>query len=70
MLTAINNAIVIKKTSEIWKFFVLQVTFFSLKFVGNVFVSSIISSHIITVSSVVLPKYLLFLQLQVAGFQT
>ena len=33
---------------------------FSLKFVGIVFVSSIISSHVITESSVVLAKYVSF----------
>ena len=40
---SINNAVVInKKASKICKFFVLQVAFFSLKFVATVFVSSII----------------------------
>ena len=51
--------------------------FFSLKFVGAVFVfesyklasASIISSHVIAESSIVLPKYIPLLQLHVAGFQ-
>ena len=53
MLTAINNAIVIDKDArKIEKFCVLQVIFFSLKFVGIVFISpsfdSTTSSQIIT----------------------
>ena len=51
--------------------------FFSLKFVGIVFVSStydlasasIISPDVITESSIIFAKYLPFLQLHVAGFQ-
>ena len=68
-----------KKVSEMWKFLILQDTFFLLKFVGTVFIgtvfvgivflSSIISSHVITESSVILAKYLPFLRLYVAGFQ-
>ena len=42
---------------------------FRLKFVGTGSVSSIISSHVITKSSIMLSKYLLFLQIHVAGFQ-
>ena len=42
---------------------------FSLKFVGILLVSSVISSHAITESSIILAKYLPFLQLHVAGFQ-
>ena len=62
------------KYSKIYKFFVLQVTTFSLKFVetvfnGNVFVVSIIPSHVINESSIIFMKYLPFLQLRVAGFQ-
>ena len=39
ILTAINNAIEINKNaSKIYKFCVLQINFFSLKFVGIVFV--------------------------------
>ena len=57
ILTAIKHAMVIsKKASKIYKFFVLQVTFFSLKLVGKVFVSFIISSHVITESSTILAK--------------
>ena len=41
-----------KKTSKIFKFFVLQIAFFSLKFAVTAFAfSSIISSHVITESS-------------------
>ena len=58
-----------KKVSKIYKLFVIQVTFFSLKFVGMVFVVSIISSHVITESSIILAKYLPFLHLSVAEFQ-
>ena len=49
--------------------------FFSLKFVGIVFVSSSWdlashhSSHVIAESSIILAKYLPFLQLHVSGFQ-
>ena len=64
MLTAINNVTVITKSaSKIKKFRVLQVSLFSLKFVEIVFVSSIISAHIITESSIILAKYSPFLQL-------
>ena len=41
---------------------------FSLKFVGIVFVSSLISSQLITESSILLAKYLPFSQLHVEGF--
>ena len=42
--------------------------FFSLKFVGIVFVSSIILLHETTESSIILVKYLPFSQLHVTGF--
>ena len=58
-----------KKASKIYKFFVSQVTFLSLKFIVTVFVVSIISSHLTTEWSIILPKDLPFLQLHVAGFQ-
>ena len=52
----------------------LQVAFFSLKFVKIVFVSSsydsIISSHVVTESSVILGKSFPLSRLHVAGFQT
>ena len=38
-------------------------------FAETVFVGSIISSHVMTELSIILAKYLLFLQLHVAGFQ-
>ena len=65
MRTTINNTIVINKNaSKISKICVLQVTFFSLKFVGIVFVSSlydfITSSQIIVESSIILAKYFPF----------
>ena len=66
-----------KKASKTYNFFVLQVIIFSLKFVGTVlfevlfaetvFVTSIISSHVTTESSVLLAKYLQFLQLHEEG---
>ena len=57
ILTVIKNAMVIsKKASKTCTFFVLQVTFFLLKLVGTLFVSSIISSHVITESSIILAK--------------
>ena len=58
-----------KKTSKIQKFCIVEVVFVSLKFVGKVFVSSIISSYVITESSIILAKYFSFSQLHVAGFQ-
>ena len=62
-----------KKASKTQKFCVLQVIFFSLKFVGIVFISSsynfITSSYLITESSIILAKYFPFSQLHVAGFQ-
>ena len=66
-----NNAIVInKKASKILTFFVSKITLFSLKFVLTGFVPSvsIISSHVITELSLILVKYLLFLELHIAGF--
>ena len=71
----INISIVINKTvSKIWKFSILQVNLFSLKFVGIVFVgvvfvTSLISSHLIAKSLIVLFKYLQFSQIHVLGFQ-
>ena len=71
---SINNAMVIKeKMSKIQRLFVLQVASFSLEFfgtffVGTIFIISITSSNVITESSVMLAKYLLFLQLHIAGF--
>ena len=61
--------IINKKASKIQKFCLLQVIFFSLKFVGIVFVSSVISSQAITESLIIIAKYFPFLQLHVAGFQ-
>ena len=66
-----------KNASKIQKFCVSHVAFFTLKFIGIVFLSSsnelvsasIILSHIITEFSVILTKYLTFSQLHVAGFQ-
>ena len=66
-----------KKASKIYKFCVLQIIFFSLRFVGIVFVSSsfdlgftsIISSHVITELSIIIAKYFPILQLHGEGFQ-
>ena len=56
-----------------FRFFILKIAFFVLKFVVLAFVSSsydsIISSHVITKSSIILAKYFPFSQLHVAGFQ-
>ena len=53
--------------------FVFYRLFFSLEFVGAVFVSlsydSIISAHVMTESSIIIAKYLPFLQLNTGGFQ-
>ena len=61
-----------KNASKIYKFCVLQVVFSSLKLVGTVFVSlsyeSIISSHVIAQSSIILAKLFPFSQLNVAEF--
>ena len=56
-----------------YKFCLLQIIFFSLTFVSSLFYlasASIISSHIIAESSIVLAKCFIFLQLHVAEFQT
>ena len=58
-----------KRVSKIYKFLVLLVMFTSLKFSGTVFVTSIVSSHIIAESSIILAKYLPFPQVHGAGFQ-
>ena len=69
-MVIICHAMVInKKVSKIWNFFILQVTFSSLKFFGTVFIVFIILSHIIFESSIILTKYLPFLQLDVEGFK-
>ena len=60
---------IINKMASKIKKFVFYRLFLSLKFVEIVFVSSIISSHVITESSIILAKYLPFLQLHVEGFQ-
>ena len=65
----INGIVINKKVSKLSKLFVSQVIFFPLKFVGIAFVSFINSSHGITECSIVLAKYLPFLQLRAAGFQ-
>ena len=55
-----------------YKFSLLQIIFFSLTFVSSLFYlasASIISSHIIAESSIVLAKCFIFLQLHVAEFQ-
>ena len=49
--------------------FVFYMLLFSLKFIGIVLVSSIILSHVLTESSVILAKYFPFAQVHVARFQ-
>ena len=69
-LTTINHKMVIDKdVTKILKFCILQVTFFSLKFIRTVFVSFIISSDVINELSMIIAKHFQFLQLRVAGFQ-
>ena len=78
--TIINSDMVInEKVSKIYKFSILQVTFSLLKFagivlvvivfIGTVFGTSIISSHVIMESPIILSKYLLYSQVHVLGFQ-
>ena len=62
--------IINKMASKMWKFFILQAAFVSLKFIGIVFVGSIISSHVTTESSIIPPKYSSFSQVYVLEFQT
>ena len=57
-----------KKASKISKF--LEALLVRTLFAGTVFVSLIISLHIMTESSIILSKYLPLLQIHVAGFQT
>ena len=62
--------IINKRASEIYIFFVLQITFISLKFFPTVFVfAPIISFQVISEFSVVLVKYFSFSELPVAGFK-
>ena len=71
--------VVNKKESKIYKLLLLQVTFFSLKFLGTLFVGtdfvvfvtfvSIILPHEVTESSIILTKYSLFSQVHAAGPQ-
>ena len=48
----------------------LQVAFLLLKFIGTVFVDSIILMHVITESSIILRNYSLFSQANALWFQT
>ena len=66
----INNATVInEKASKIQKYFVLQITFDIIKFVGTVIASPIISSHATNESSIIRAKYLPFSKLNAGAFQ-
>ena len=61
-----------KKVSKISKF--VKVVFVGTDFVkvlsvGTVFVASVISSHVMIETSMILPSYLSFLHPHVAGFQ-
>ena len=67
-LIAINNVMVInKKDNKKYKF--VKVNFVRTVFLEVFLVVSLVSSHITTESSIILPTYLPFLQLQVEGFQ-
>ena len=64
-----------KEVIKLNNIFILQVTFFSLKFVGRVFVGTVFvvfitSSRVIHESSIILSTHLTFSQLHAAGFQT
>ena len=68
ILTAIKNVTIInKKAIEIKK--LVEVLFVGTVFVETIFIVSIVSSHITTESSIMLPKYLPFLQLHGVGFK-
>ena len=68
MLASIRNAMITnEKASKIYKFF--QLLFVGTVFVKIVFVVSIISSHVITESSIILHTFLPFSQLHIAGLQ-
>ena len=56
-----------KKDNKKYKF--VKVNFVRMVFLEVFFVVSLVSSHITTESSIILPTYLPFLQLQVEGFQ-
>ena len=69
-LTGINNVRVIKKTSKIKKPLILQISFFSLRFIGIIFAGTvfarvrfvvfIMSLHVITELPIMLSAYLPF----------
>ena len=68
------NNLIETNASKIYKLSILQVPFLSLKFIAIDFSDScrtvsMISSHVIIDSSVVLSKYLPFSQIHVLGFQ-
>ena len=68
----IKNDIVVKATFFSIKFLgkVFVIIFFTGRFfIGTVFVSSIISPHITIELTIILPKFLTFLQVHVLGFQ-
>ena len=54
-----------KKTGKMQKLSIIRLTFFSLEFVGKIFVASIVSSQIMTEWLIILLKYLPFSQLHV-----
>ena len=56
----------IKKAGKTQKF--VEIYFVRTVFVGIVFFSLIISSHVLIESSIIFPKYLPFSQLHIAGF--
>ena len=64
----INNAVLIDKKQAKYRFFVCYSLLFSLKFVETIFVSSIILSHVIAETSIILAKHFPFSHLYVLGF--
>ena len=60
--------VIYKNASKIQKFCILQVAFFSLKFVSLSY-DSVISSHVIIESSIILTKYFPFSRLHEEEFK-
>ena len=46
-----------------------EIVFVTIAFIGTVFVASMVLSHVITESSIILSKYLPFLQMHPLGFE-
>ena len=64
--------VITKKASKTQKFFFSQILFFGIAFAFLLFdlnSRSIISSHVVTESSIILAKYFRFSQLHASGFR-